>query len=294
MSPVLLALLILSVPVFAAEPAFRVVDRKTALRSRFIDEASGLAVSPADGRFLWLVNDSGAGPVLHLAGTDGSDRGQVSLRGVRNRDWEDLASFMLDGRPHLLVADVGDNQAGRKSCQLHLVREPRLPREGRKLDMAVKPVWSLDFRYEDGPRDCESVAVDVGRRKILLVSKRDATPFVYELPLAPAKGTATARKIGRLSVGQPRRSIPIPYGSQPTGMDISADGSLAAVVTYYGVFLFPRGREESWATAFSRKAVVLPPHLLRQAESVAFSTDGASIFVVSEGARSSIVRYARR
>ncbi len=270
------------------------MDRKTNLQSRSIDEASGLAVSPADGGFLWLVNDSGAGPVLHLAGLDGSDRGQVVLRGVRNHDWEDLSAFMFDGKPHLLVADVGDNGAKRKSCRLHLVREPRLPVEGKKLDSTVVPVWSLDFRYEDGPRDCESVAVDVRRRKILLVSKRDATPFVYELPLAPAKGTATARKVGRLSVAQPRRGIPIPYGSQPTGMDISADGSMAAVVTYYGVFLFPRGREESWAAAFARKAVVLQPHLLRQAESVAFSADGASIFVVSEGVRSPIVRYARR
>ena len=36
------------------------------------------------------------------------DHGSVNLRGAINEDWEDLASFKFNGRPLLLIADVGD------------------------------------------------------------------------------------------------------------------------------------------------------------------------------------------
>ena len=69
------------------------------------------------------------------------------------------------------------------------------------------------------------------------------------------------------------------------------DGSLAAVITYYGVFLFPRKPDESWTEAFAKPPAVLPPHLLGQAEAVAFSKDGKSIHAISEGRNSPIVSY---
>jgi hypothetical protein len=40
-----------------------------------------------------------------------------------------------------------------------------------------------------------------------------------------------------------------------------------------------------------KKTEVLAPHSLAQAESVAFSLDGKSIFAVSEKANSPVVRY---
>ncbi|MES2440670.1 MAG: hypothetical protein V4584_16510, partial [Verrucomicrobiota bacterium] len=64
--------------------------------------------------------------------------------------------------------------------------------------------------------------------------------------------------------------------------------------TYYGVFLFPRQPKESWADAFSRQPTVLPPHSLGQAESVAFSKDGKTIYAVAEGRESTIKRYQKQ
>jgi DNA-binding beta-propeller fold protein YncE len=160
------------------------------------------------------------------------------------------------------------------------------------LNGAVKPAWTIEFRYPDGLRDCEAVAVDAARGKVILLSKRTIPPAVYELPLSPAKaGVAVAQKIGQTDVTPPPGGFPHPFGAQPTGLDLSADGTLAAVVTYVGIFVFPRNREESWAAAFARKPVVLPRHGLWQAESIAFSRDGKKLFVVSEGARSPIVTY---
>jgi hypothetical protein len=76
-------------------------------------------------------------------------------------------------------------------------------------------------------------------------------------------------------------------------MDISADGRMAAVVTYAGVFLFPRGEGESWATAFARDPQVLDSHQARQAEAIAFSRDGKVIRVTAEGLKAPVVRYRR-
>ena len=264
------------------------------LQCGLLGEASGLASSPTDGSFFWLVNDSGSPAELHLASTDGSDLGKVSLREARNTDWEDLCSFVSEGKPYLLIADCGDNAGQRPECLLHVVAEPRLPEAGKQLEGDVQAAWTIRFRYEDGPRDCESVAVDEKAGKILLLSKRTEPPLLYELPLKPASDAIqTARKIGAISKPLPPGFPPIPYGGQPTGMSLCPDGSAAAVVTYAGTFLFPRKEGESWAAAFSREPLALERHLLRQAESVAFSRDGGVLRVVSEGGKSPVACYRR-
>jgi hypothetical protein len=273
-------------------PAFTRVKPGATLQSTAVTEASGLAASPTAADSLWLINDSGSPPVLHLAGTDGSERGTVTLRDIRNTDWEDLASFSLGGKPYLLVADTGDNTSTRPECLLHIVAEPAPPAAGKKLDETVSPAWTIRFRYEDGPRDCESVAVDEKAGKILLISKRTTPPVIYELPLKPdGKDLVTAKKIGTIPTPFPAGNPPIPFAAQPTGLDLSADGKFAVVVTYLGSFVFPKAADESWPAAFAKAPIALEPHLLRQAESVAFSRDGTLVHAVSEGARSPLVTY---
>ena len=269
-------------------------NKQPTLRSPAINEASGMAHSPTRRDVLWIINDSGNTPDIHLAGTDGSDFGKLTVKDTPNIDWEDLASFTLDGKPYLLVADTGDNASRRDSCVIHILREPKLPAAGKQLALTSSPAWSIRFRYEDGPRDCEAVAVDAKGEKIILISKRTKPPVVYELPLRPTgkRGIMTAKRIGTTEV-KPAGGSLIPFFDQPTGLDISADGSFAAVITYQRVFLFPRADDESWADAFAKTPQALPPHRLGQAESVAISPDGATIRAVSEGAKSPIRIYHR-
>ena len=96
--------------------------------------------------------------------------------------------------------------------------------------------------------------------------------------------------MGALSVKSPN-SVLIPFLDQPTGLDISANGTLAAVITYYGIFVYHKLPNQSWAAAFSQKPVVLPEHHLGQAESVAFSKDGKTIFALAEGESPEVIRY---
>ncbi|MEO8616044.1 MAG: hypothetical protein ABI600_12950 [Luteolibacter sp.] len=273
---------------------FTLAADKNHIQSPAVTEASGLAISQENEHFLWTLNDSGNTSELHLLNTDGADRGKVTVTNATNIDWEDIASFTLDGKPYLLIADTGDNNATRKSCTVYILREPQLPADGQKLSGTASVEWHIDFTYQGGARDCEAVAADTVSEKIILISKRTKPPEVYELPMrAPQKkGALVLTKIGQTSVESPAGNL-LPFANQPTGLDISADRSVAAVVTYHGVFLFPRKPAESWTEAFAHKPTPLGPHRLAQAESVAFSKDGKNIYVTSEGKNPLVLRYGR-
>jgi len=275
-----------------AQTRFRLADGFPTIRSARICEASGMAVSRRDPSKLWIVNDSGSPAELHLVGTDGVDFGSITLQGLSNTDWEDLASFTLDGKHWLLVADTGDNDAKRPERTLWLLEEPAIPADAGKPSATCGVSRRIRFRFAGGPRDCESVAVDPSERKILLISKRTDPPEVHDLPLDPpaGQGIPTTRLLTTMRTNAPTAGL-IPFRNQPTALDINADRSLAAVLTYYGVFLFRRESGESWSEAFAREPVILPPHMAAQAECLAFSNDGKVLHVLSEGRNPPLIRY---
>lgn len=278
----------------AAEVSFTRQENPSSIQSDAVAEASGLAVSSRDTGLMWIINDSGAQADLHLFGKDGVDHGRVRVEGAVNVDWEDLSSFELDGKSYLLIADTGDNASKREDCVLYVVEEPAMPAAGQPLLGKVEVAWKIPFRFEDGPRDCESVAVDARVGKIILVSKRTKPPVVYELPLKPAsKDRVVAKRLGETTVAPPKGVPLLPYIAQPTGMDIARDGSMGVLVSYYGVFLFPRTGKESWGEAFGKPPVILQPHGMAQAESVAFSKDGKTLTLVSERGDKRIMVFSR-
>ena len=294
------AALLVAVQVFAActqTPPYQehqIVGRMPA----GITESSGIAASHRDPRLLWTHNDSGGQPVLYGIDSNGARRGDLRVAGVKNIDWEDIASFELDGRAWLLIADTGDNAGSRRDCALYVVAEPDPAQLVPFKELGVPIAWKIPVRYPEGPRDCEAVAVDAKAGLVYLLSKRTNPQILYTLPLRPAGVTPAALAVAKmLPFPQPSASqsmLPIPsgkYRAQPTGMDFASDGSAAVVVTYGEVCIFPRNAGETWAAALSRKPQVLPPHGLVQAEGVAFAQDSRTIYVTSEGANSAILRY---
>lgn len=266
-------------------------------------EASGLAASRRDPDLLWAVNDSGNRPVLYALAADGRELGRVTLAGVDNGDWEDLAAFTWRGEPWLLVADVGDNRGQRSQVVLHVLREPQADDQGRFVG-EVRPDWSLRFSYPDGPRDCEALTVDPVAGQILLLSKRSAPPVLYRLPLLPS---VDARPLVATLIG-PLDTIPpptpadllLPYGryrSQPTAMDLSADGRELVILTYRHAYLLHRIPGQEWDVVLDEapQTIALPDLLtLSQREAACFSADGQSLFVTGEGAGAALLRLERR
>ena len=261
------------------------------LENKKINEASGLARSQREPGILWTINDGGK-PKLHPLDTRGSQLGEVELRKAENRDWEDLASFTLDGEPYLLVADIGDNEARYKKRTLYIVKEPRTDEGKTRVD------WQIDFKYPNGPRDAESVAVDIENERVLVLSKRDIPPALYELPLrSDANKKITAKWLGTIeSLPRPSRSD-VEFAPktknwhwQPTGMDISADNRAAVILTYRGVYCYLRRDGQDWFDALNTKPIWIGLGNFRNAEAVAFGNDRRTVYVTGEDVNARLLR----
>ncbi len=267
-----------------------------------VTEASGLAASRREPGLFWVHADSGGEPILRAVAADGSPRGILRIDGAGNVDWEDAASFTLDGRAWLLVADTGDNASRRGDCALFIVPEPDPAELAPDRELRVGVAWRIPVVYPDGPRDCEAVAVAVEEGRVYLLAKRTKPSGIYTLPLRPlAAGAAApvAARVGELAAlpaaPDALRLLPVPAGAfraQPTGLDFAADASAAVVLTYGEVLVYPRGGDETWAAALARPGRVLGSHGLDQAEAVAFAADG-TILATSEGKGAPVLRWRR-
>jgi len=255
-----------------------------------LDEISGIALSRRDPGRLWAVNDGDNPAELHLLEMEGRRVARFRLAGVRNVDWEDLAAFSWNGTPYLLVADIGDNSSRRVTVQLHLLVEPEVATGTVAGVGELRPVATLRFRYPDGPRDAEGVAVDVPGGTILVLSKRETEPRFYRLPLRlewPAV-PLVAEPVGRLQLDRPRfgpPSGPITrslFGGSPTALDLDAAGRNLLLLTYTAVYRLQRQGQESWAQALERPFAWLADHPLPQAEALAVTPDGAQVHFTSE------------
>ncbi|TXI49160.1 MAG: hypothetical protein E6Q50_08160 [Lysobacter sp.] len=259
-----------------------------------MDEISGIASSMRRRETIWALEDSGKAAALTAIGGHGERIATYAIEGETNVDWEDLSSFVVDGTPYLLIADVGDNEAVRDRVRLIAVAEPRALRDG-----ALRPAWSVDFVWPGGARDCEAVAVDGRRKEILLISKRHRPPELFVLPLEGAHGAPrTARRLSplagiRVSDEATVRANPkAVFRDQVTGASLAPDGRRLAVLTYSSILVYGRRRNESWADAIARepRTLALPP--LPQAEAIAWTRDAQALLVTSEDAPAAVYRVA--
>jgi hypothetical protein len=263
-----------------------------------LDEVSGMAASHTQPGRYWINNDGGNGDVLQLIELDGTRVAAATIAGANNVDWEDVASFVLGGKPMLLIADTGDNGGIRKTVKLLVVEEPARVRDGDVLPIA----WTIEFAWPDGARDCEAAAVDPVRGEVLLVSKKRVPPELFRLPLRPASpGLQVAQPIGTLSgITQPReeelRQNPVygRYRSQVTGADLSPNGRVLAVLNYSRVYFFTRPDGRAWSQRLLERAGVLDFPWLPQAEAIAFSVDGSSLVIGGEQRPSPLLRFRIR
>ncbi len=314
-----LALAALPPPAPAALPALPPPARAGVLPA-VLGEASGLAASRRADHLVWAHNDSGGEAVLYALDTNGKLRGKLRIEGVKNTDWEDIASFELDGRAWLLIADTGDNNDRRQDCALLIIAEPDPADLAPDRELNAPVAWRVPVRWPDGPHDCEAVAVDAHEEKAYLLTKRTSPPALYTLPLRAPGGVPLIVPFPLPGGGQPSaatgepptstlvaRLVQIPpptpqeklsalptgrYRAEPTALDFAPDGSAAVVLTYGDVWLFRRAPSQSWTDAFAApQPGRLAPHGLLQAEAACFSRDGRTLFVTGELPGAALVRY---
>jgi hypothetical protein len=293
-----------SVPL-ADKALFGNAQRSGRLGDDRLVECSGIDTSLAAGNLIWAINDNGHGPFIYALRIDGRSMGRVLVVGAQNRDWEGLDTFLWQGRPMILIADFGDNQQQHDTHTLYIVEEPKLEGEGFSESSTVKLAWRIVFSYPDHKHDAEAVSVDAAGGKVLILTKRDNPPLLFELPLIPSDDPIVAKKTAAV------RQIPPPsgedllhkygkYRSQPTALDLSPDGRQAVVLTYKHAYIFNRESLDSWAAALSGQPQTIPLPLpqdrsdFRQREAICFVAGGRALLITSEGHGAGIFRLETR
>jgi len=230
-------------------------------------ESSGLACSTRDDNLLWSHNDSGHMPIIYALDGRGKNKRSFYLEGVQSNDWEDMDAFEYAGEHYLLIADTGDNLHFRWDYQIIIIKEPALTGKSRG---SVSPAWSFVFKFENNRSyDVEAVAVDVQRKKIMLLSKHSKPSYLFELPLIPPAGkqVLVAKKIAEF-----KDMI------KPTALDISADGRLMSINTYRRVHRWEKkSATDNWRYKHSIKY-----KKMFQPEAMCLSNDEKNYYISSE------------
>ena len=239
-------------------------------------ELSGLAVSRSQRGVLWTHNDSGDLPRLFAVSTRGRLLSEVSVAGAGATDWEDVAT----SSKAVYVADIGDNDAQRPEVVVYRIPEPRV--KGRTAITAS--AQALPLTYPDGAHDAEALLVSPADGSLFVVTKS----FSGRAGVYVARAGATAlRHVARIALGG---------GEAVTAGDISADGRVIALRSYFDAYVWKRKRGESIAAALRRKPCRAGADLLDegQGEALALTRAGDAFYTVPEGERPPIRRYAPR
>ena len=253
-----------------------------------IDELSGLVASRKQPGVLWVHNDSGDKGHVFAVDVHGRLLLHVKLEHLKPEDVEDIAvgPGKAGGPDQLYLADTGDNDRKRKQVRIYRLDEPRASLGGKQAKQK-HAVRTLEVRYEDGPRDAETLLVDPRGGDLYLVEKAplfDASQAVgvYRIAAADAEGdSALARRVASLPLGP------------ATAGDVLPDGSGIAVRSYTRLWYWPRKAGQSIAEAVQKPSCVLPlADLGQQGEALAFIPDGSGYLTSSEGKHPRIHRYA--
>lgn len=265
-----------------------------------LDEISGLQRSGLTPGVFFVHNDDGAATVYALD-EQGRNLGNFTVNGATNRDWEDIALITGGDETVLVIADSGDNFAQHPGVNLYFIREPEPGADGSYSGEAPL-LHNIELHYPDGARDCESVAWDPVSDRIILLSKRDKPARIYSIDRKTAMTETSAMLEFQGEIHPFRAPTARDYARfgardgawvyQPTGLDISADGHHAAVISYRRLYLFERNENESWHAAFRRKPLEFEGPPSNKEEAVGFAGESAQfIMITTEGVSAPLYRF---
>lgn len=238
------------------------------LENKEIDEASGIAFSRSHDGLIYTHNDSGGGRRIYVIDTLGKGSVVFKIKGVWNRDWEDIA---VGPGPdpklnYVYVGEIGDNEAKYTNIFIYRFPEPVQFTEGMEVEPEI-----LKLTYPDGPKDAETLMVDPISKDIFILSKRDSLNILYKTTQdAFEKEEAVLEKV-----------IELPFTMSVAG-DISADGKEILIKNYFTVYYWKRNENETVEQALSRDPLILPYKPEPQGEAIAFHPNGKSYFTLSE------------
>lgn len=249
-----------------------------------IDEASGLDASIANQRKYWTHNDSAGEPRIFLVEEDGNYIGSATLKGIKNRDWEDISvgPGPDDKKTYVYVGEIGDNEAIYPFKYIYRIEEPSLIKGD---EIVVDNIDSIKFQFSDGQRDAEALFIEPNSKDLYIFSKREKQINLYTLPYPQRTDT--------LSVATYLLTIPV---TQITAADYNGDRGELLIKNYDSIYYWKQGQTESIVTMLKRKGTTLPYTPEPQGESICFTNKGDGYLTTSEkkkGIEAAMLFYKR-
>ncbi|MCB5178351.1 WD40 repeat domain-containing protein [Streptomyces antimicrobicus] len=230
-----------------------------------IKESSGLAASKRHPGVYWTHNDSDDGPYVYgVDAATGRTVARITLTGIGVPRDVEAVSLGPDGQ--LYVGDIGDNRGGTWD-RVWIYRFPEPDTLGDRTVKATK----FTVRYEDGPRDAESLMVHPVTGRVYIASKNQNGGGLYEGPEQLSTGGSNVF----------RRIAEVPWVTDgafsPDGTHLTLRGYLLAR-TYPWRDGRPQGEGERVDAPWQG-----------QAESVTYAPDGRTLLFGAEGENSRVL-----
>ncbi|MBI9017087.1 MAG: hypothetical protein JEZ07_07500 [Phycisphaerae bacterium] len=254
------------------------------IKSKKLDEASGLVASRIHKNVLYSHNDSGDVARIFALKTDGMILAQYLLKDVKVRDVEEIAigPGPVKGINYIFLADIGDNNAVHDNISVYRFPEPNVPSEPdesadarakKQVDKLhlIEKFDTLKFIFPDGKRDAETMFVDPLNKDIWIVSKREKKSRVYV-----SRYPQLIKEINKLEF-----ITELPFNFATAG-DINSDGSIVLIKNYVLLARYDRQQGKSLDQAFKADPQYISIMPEPQGESVCFSADGKYYYTISE------------
>ena len=240
------------------------------LDNKKLSEISGIAASVNNPGLIWAHNDSGNDAEVFLIDTELNIKLTLNLKGVENRDWEDIAvgPGPEHGKNYIYVAEIGDNDA--KYTYKHILRFEE-PVVGSSKKVTMDSFDIVTFQLPNQRKDTECLLLDPTTKDLYVISKREEPVYVYQLKYPySTTDTLTATEISSL-----------PF-TQIVGGDFSADGKEILLKNYQNIYYWSNASGKPVAEVLKEKPQLLPDDEEPQGESITWARDGAGFYTLSE------------
>ena len=254
------------------------------IENKTIKEASGLVESIENPSGLWTHNDGGDGPFLYLISSfDAKILKKISLVGIKNEDWEDLAigpSILEDTSTYIYLGDIGDNKKNKTIKKIHFFREPKIKDFDNEL-IEINDIKTISFYSEKKIENFETLMIDPNSRELFLIAKnKKKKQNIYKINTENIEidEIQKAKKYLTLNLKNLKGEI--------TGGEISRNGQKCLIKTYKNVFLWERKKDEKWKNIWSQAPKILKYIPESQGEAICWSNDENAYFTLSENENS--------
>ncbi|MFZ2905242.1 MAG: hypothetical protein WAZ98_03460 [Cyclobacteriaceae bacterium] len=268
------------------------------LKTSELEESSGLTESFQNRGLLWVLNDGGDQGRIYLIDTTAQIKARVLLEGIKNRDWEDMASGPgpEEGKKYIYVGDIGDNDAKHKFKFIYRIEEPEVDLLNSP-DTTVTKVDCIKFQLPDGSRDAESMMIDPLTRDIYIISKREQKVNLYRLPYPQSTSEVITAELAlkKLEFNQYQGKIisndggqtlingyHSAYYNQVVSCDISGDGREMLIKSYSAIYYWSRQENESIVDMIQRVPTLLPYTPEPQGEAITFNEKKSGYYTLNE------------